>query len=668
MLLDRATAVVSAAASLSETERPPAEAPLIIVGAGPVGVRCAQELLRRGYPGQIQLFGDEPWAPYDRVRLSALLAGEVDLAGIATPLGGAADRRLSSQLGCRVSRIDPLERCIEDAQGRRFAYSRLILATGSRAHVPEVPGAMLPGVFVFRDLGDTAALLARTARSRHCLVVGGGLLGLEAARALQRGHTRVTLVQQAPRLMNRQLDETAGELLLRQVRALGIEVLLGAGLGAVLGDGRVSGVRLRDGRELACDTVLLATGIRPNVELALAAQLRVGSGIVVDDELRTSQVDIHAIGECAEHRGLTYGLVAPGFEQAAVLAARLTGGTALYRGSLQATQLKVAGLPVFSAGEVVEPLKRINQRECSYYDARLGSYRKLLVHRGQLRGALAVGECAESRRWLDALQLGRRISPWMLWRFRREGRLWPADSEQVGQWPAATTVCQCMGVSRGQLSTCLAAGAADLADLGRETGAGTVCGGCRPLLHDLLGSSAPRQAEHGAGGLLLGGALALLAPLALALLPAFSAPISVSQVGLSALWEDGFWRQVSGFSLLGLALVGLLMALRKRLPKLALGAFSAWRLLHVALGALALGVLVLHTGLDGGANLNRWLLFDFLLLLAVGGLTSVWLAVAHRLPAAWARRGRRLLLWGHIIAVWPWPALLGLHVLSVYYF
>ncbi|MEX6501516.1 FAD-dependent oxidoreductase [Pseudomonas zhanjiangensis] len=666
MLLDRATVVVPPLASSTEAAQPLAEAPLVIVGAGPVGVRCAQELLRRGFPGRILLFGDEPWVPYDRVRLSALLAGEIRLDAIATPL--ADDGRLISHLGCRISRIDPASNYLEDSQGRGFCYSRLILATGSRAHVPEVGGARLPGVFVFRDLGDTAALLARTARSRHCVVVGGGLLGLEAARALQRGHTRVTLVHQAPRLMNRQLDAPGAEVLLRQVRALGVEVLLGAGLGAVLGDERVTGVRLRDGRELNCDTVLLATGIRPNIDLALAAQLRVGQGIVVDDELCTSQANIHAIGECAEHRGLTYGLVAPGFEQAAVLAARLTGEQALYRGSLQATQLKVAGLPVFSAGEAVEPLGRIRQREIQFSDPQRGAYRKLLVHRGRLRGALAVGECAESLRWLDALQHGRRITPWMLWRFRREGRLWPAASEQVAAWPTSTTVCQCMDVSRGQLSACIAAGAADLAALGRQSGAGTVCGGCKPLLHNLLGSAARRQPERAAAGLIAGAGLALLAILLMAMLPAFAAPTSVLQAGLSWLWQDGFWRQLSGFSLLGLALLGLLMSLRKRLPRLPLGAFALWRVLHVLLGAASLGLLALHTGLDGGQNLNRWLLVDFLLLVALGALAALLLAIEHRLPAALARHGRRGLLWAHILAVWPWPALLAVHVLSVYYF
>lgn len=660
MLLDRVTAIASRASPVAL----PAVAPLIIVGAGPVGVRCALELLRRGYPEQILLFGDEPWAPYDRVRLSALLAGEVDLEAITTP---GLEGQLSRHLGCRISRIEPEAKYVEDAQGQCFPYSRLILATGSRAHIPEVPGVALPGVFVFRDLGDTVALLARTARSRHCVVVGGGLLGLEAARAMQRGHTQVTLVQQAPRLMNRQLDESAAELLRHRVQDLGIEVLLGAGLGAVLGADRVSGVRLRDGRELACDTVLLATGIHPNIELALAAQLRVGRGIVVDDQLLTSRADIHAIGECAEHRGLTYGLVAPGFEQAAVLAARLTGEAAHYRGSLQATQLKVAGLPVFSAGEVVEPLGRIRQREYRYADAQ-GGYRKLLVHRGRLLGALAVGECAESRRWLDALQQGRRIGPSMLWRFRREGRLWSAASEQVGQWPATTVVCQCMGVERGRLSACIAAGATDIAALGEQCGAGTVCGGCKPLLQNLLGDSAPRQAERGAAGLALGGGLALTAALAFTQLPAFAAPASVAQAGFSWLWQDGFWRQFSGFSLLALALLGLLMSLRKRLPKLPLGAFANWRLLHVTLGVLALALLVLHTGLDGGQNLNRWLLADFLLLLAVGGLASALLAAEHRLPPSLARRARQLLVWGHIVAVWPWPALLAVHVLTVYYF
>ena len=181
-------------------------------------------------------------------------------------------------------------------------------------------------------------------------------------------------------------------------------------------------------------------------------------------------------------------------------------------------------------------------------------------------------------------------------------------------------------------------------------------------------TGAPRQAERGAAGLALGGGLALTAALAFTQLPAFAAPASVAQAGFSWLWQDGFWRQFSGFSLLALALLGLLMSLRKRLPKLPLGAFANWRLLHVTLGVLALALLVLHTGLDGGQNLNRWLLADFLLLLAVGGLASALLAAEHRLPPSLARRARQLLVWGHIVAVWPWPALLAVHVLTVYYF
>ncbi|SDG55956.1 nitrite reductase (NADH) large subunit [Pseudomonas benzenivorans] len=664
MLIDPGNAEIIPVAPL----RASAAAPLAIIGAGPVGVRCARELLQRGYPGEILLFGDEPWAPYDRVRLSALLAGDTDLDGIVVPLPVSAPARLHSHLGCRIVRIEPADKYLEDAQGQRYRYSQLILATGSRAHLPSVAGIELPGVFVFRDLKDTAALLARTVRSRHCVVVGGGLLGLEAARGLQRSHTRVTLVQQAPRLMNRQLDEAAGALLRLQVEALGIEVLTGSGLAAVLGERQVTGVRLRDGREIACDTLLLATGITPNVQLALAAQLRVGRGIQVDDQLRTSQPEIFAIGECAEHRGLIYGLVAPGYEQACVLASSLSGTPAEYRGSLQATALKVAGLPVFSAGEVVDPLRRPQQRELHFRDPARGLYRKLVVQRGRLLGALAVGECQESRRWLDALEQGRPISALMLWRFRREGRLWPEDQQRVAQWPAQSTVCQCMGVSRGQLSACIAAGAGTLAGLAEQCGAGSVCGGCQPLLHNLLGDSGPRAAVGGARALAAGGLLALLLCLAFLYLPPFAAPTSVLDEGVSALWQDGLLRQLSGFGLLGLVLLGLLMSLRKRLPRLALGSFGGWRLLHVLLGAGLPLLLAAHTGLDGGDNLNRWLLLDFLLLLGLGALAALLLAGEHRLSPALARRSRRLLLWAHILAVWPWPALLAVHVLSVYYF
>lgn len=661
----------SAAAPGDMTADPGAEAaaPLIIVGNGPVGVRFAQELLLRGFSQPVLMFGAEPWAPYNRIQLSALLAGDIRLDGIANPVRRADDARLVEHLHCAVTAIDPIQHRVLDAAGRWHRYAQLVLAVGSRAHVPAIEGVDKDGVFTFRNLRDTETLLARTARSRHTVVAGGGLLGLEAARALQRGRTRVTVVQQGQHLLNRQLDERGAALLRRYVEQLGIEVRTGAGLGAVLGDTRVSGVALRDGSRIDCDTVLFATGIKPNIELARQSWIKVNTGIVVDDGLQTSTADIYAIGECAEHNGNTYGLIAPGYEQAAALADRLCGGGARYAGSIAAAQLKVVGQPVFSAGEAVDLVWRPRQREYRWQDREGGRYRKLVLQRGQLIGAVAVGECDQSRRLQEAVQNRRRLRWWELLRFRYRGDCWPAASaEQVALWPAATLVCQCMGVNRGRLSECIERGCASAAQLTQQTGAGSVCGSCRPLLQNLLGSGRAEPARDATPLWMAGTAAALLILLWCAI-PAQQVADTV-QGGwrFEQLWNDGLMKQISGFTLLGAGLLGLILSLRKRVRRFKWGAYTGWRVLHLMLGLVCAAVLMVHTGFHGGGNFNRLLLVDFIAVMALGAVAGVTVGIEHQLQPAQARVLRSTLLWGHILAVWPLPVLLLFHVLTVYYF
>jgi nitrite reductase (NADH) large subunit len=646
------------------------DAPIIIVGTGPVGIRCAEELLSRGYRGRIVMFGDEPWQPYNRIKLSSLLAGDIRIEAIANNVRFAAGGRLVQHLSCAVKALFPEDKTVLDASGNLHRYAKLILAVGSRAHVPDISGVDKAGVFTFRDLRDTESLLARTMRCQRVVVVGGGLLGLEGARALQRGHTDVTLVQQAPRLLNRQLDDEGAHLLRKRVEALGITVRTGSGLGAILGDSRVKAAQLRDGTELPCDTLLLATGISPNVELARRAWIKVRNGILVDDQLQTSAPDVYAIGECAEHRGQTYGLVTPGYEQAAVLAEVLTGGSARYQGSVSLAQLKVVGEAVFSLGDAAEPPPEPRQREIIYRDPEQAIYRKVVVRKGCFSAALAVGEFPESRRLQEAVQSRRTLHWWEEWRFRRTGRFWSEGSmADVAQWPADAIVCQCMGVSRGRLSEALGAGCSSVESISARTGAGTVCGGCKPLLQNLSGDKAAATAAPDALPLWVGSTLGCLLFLAWSLLPPLQVPASVqSGFSLAALWNDSLFKQISGFTLVGLTAIGLLMSLRKRLPRIRWGTFSNWRTLHVLLGVLCLLLLILHTGLNLGANLNFLLILNFLALTTLGAVAGLILGQEHRLRPATSRRLRSLMLWSHIVAAWPFPVLLGFHVLSVYYF
>ena len=641
------------------------DSPIVIVGAGPVGVRMAVELAQTLATAPVLVYGDEPWQPYNRVRLSALLAGEDGWAdfteGLSLPV--TVERRF----GCRVTAIDPASGTLRDETGTAQAWSKLILATGSRPHVPDIPGVGLKGVFTFRGLADAEALQARLASSRRIAVVGGGLLGLETARALKRYRTDIVVVEHHPRLMPNQLDDAASARLSAHIAASGIEVVLDDGPMAILGDLRVEGLRLRSGAVLACDTVVFAAGIRPNIELARDAGLAFQRGILVDDQLRTSAPDIYAIGECAQHRDQVYGLAAPGFEQAAVAARVIAGETASYAGSLSATRLKVARWPVFSMGEVgawqTPDLSRVTVYEQN------GVYRKLVVRRGHLIGALALGEWDALPRIQEAVQHQRRIWPWQLAHFRRQGDLWAAEARQVSAWPAEATVCNCTGVTRGQLSLAIAGGCASVSALTAKTGACGVCGSCKPLLEGLLGDAVPREAMPLARRVLWLAGLALL----LALL--FAQPLDVPYVWRETLafhWDD-LWRnslakQISGFSLLALAVLLAVIGLRKRWKRFSLWAFFQWRWLHTALGGVALLVLGLHTGGRTGDGLNQWLALTMLGATFTGIGLALFLSREHAIARDQGAMLRPVLQWLHWLLLWPLPVLLGFHIFKTYYY
>jgi len=648
---------------------PAGDDPIVIVGAGPVGVRCAEELLRHEPARPIVLYGDEPWEPYQRVRLSSLLVGEIDWSGIDNRPRLPMEHRVVQRYHCAVTAIDRARKEVRDATGRTQRYSRLVLATGSRPYVPSIPGVDRTGVYTFRDLNDVQRLLARSVRTRRTVVLGGGLLGIEAARALTRHATSVTLVQHAPRLMNRQLDDVAARYLQCHVESLGIRVVLNDSVRETIGDSAITAVQLLSGLTLECDTLVLATGIQANSGLALAAGLSIGRGVRVDDQLRTSDENIYAIGECAEHRGQVVGLVAPGLEQAAVAAHVLSGGAARYEGSVAATHLKVVDLPVFSVGETGDDENPVEDDVLVFVREHDGVYRKLILRHGRIVGAIAIGEFPEASVLQEAVTHRRRVGPIARLRFRRVGRVWSeAGADSVAYWPAAATVCNCVAISRGRLSEVIASGCASVECLGERTGAGRVCGSCKPLLAELAGTQSAPNVVPGRAAL-LGSTFATVLLLIAFLWPGGIAPASTVQAGAwpEKLWTDGTWKQVTGYSLLGLGLIGLLLSLRKRWSRFKTGDFGWWRVMHVVLGLGALAVLVAHTGLHSGMNFNFYLLASFLALTKLGSLSSVVVALEAR-PTRASRRWKQLATWAHILLVWPVPALLTFHVLSVYYF
>jgi nitrite reductase (NADH) large subunit len=646
------------------------EAPVVIVGAGPAGVRTAQELIQRAPDCAVMLFGDERWQPYNRVRLTPLMVGDIGLADVYFPRLNGADGRAIEPLQRRIVAIDRAARTVTDIRGETHRYSRLVLATGSRPHVPSIPGIAQANVFTFRDLDDVEKLMARVTSSRRTVVIGGGLLGLEAARGLHRRRVETVVIEHERHLMPRQLDDKAGALLAQHVCALGIEVETGDGIREILGDGRVTGVRLGSGQTIACDTVVVCTGIRPNIRLAQDAGLAVGRGIRVDDHMRTSDPLIYAVGECAEHRDKIYGLVAPGLEQAAVAAHTVLGGVSQYAGSTAATRLKVVGVPVFNIGAVDEAEQRPEFTSAEHENTAEGTYRRLILDHGRLVGAIAIGEWTDLNRVQEAVVARRRIYPWQLRRFRRHGALWPAaSSASVRHWPATAIVCNCTGVTRGVLSDAMAAGCMTHADLQQRTGASTVCGSCRPLLFDLLGAPATAATTKGWKTLAVLSALSLL----IALVIAFASPVPYrdtvqAKIQIDLLWTDGTFKQISGFTLLALSLVALLLSLRKRLKCFSFGAFGSWRIVHAGLGLATLAALFVHTGMNLGRSLNFSVMATFLAIVFAGTLSGATAALEHKLANGKGLALRRWTTWIHIVAFWPLLILLGFHILTVYYF
>jgi nitrite reductase (NADH) large subunit len=377
--------------------------PLVVVGNGMAAARLVEELTKTAQGRYaIAVIGDEPRLAYNRVLLSSVLAGETASHDIELkPASWWRDRGVTLKYGSLATEVDVGRRELKIAHEESIAFSKLVLATGSTPLRLNVPGADLAGVHTFRDSRDVDLLLSLAAQKKRVVVVGGGLLGLEAAYGLAKAGASVTLIHLMDRLMERQLDLPAARLLKSLVERKGIEVLLNADTARIDGETRVEGIELVDGRRIDADAVIFAAGIRPNIALAKDAGISVNRGIVVDDCLQTGAPDIFALGECAEHRGVCYGLVEPAYEQARALARHLAGKAAAYRGSVVTTNLKVSGVSVFSAGDFAGAE---GGETIVLSDTAAGTYKKLVIADGRLTGAVLVGDAGDALWYLELIR------------------------------------------------------------------------------------------------------------------------------------------------------------------------------------------------------------------------------------------------------------------------
>jgi len=480
---------------------------LVVVGNGMAGIRAVEEILSRNGSElfDITVFGDEPYGNYNRIMLSNVLAGADDTEEIyLNPLDWYVDNEIDLRAGVRVVKIDRFARVVFADDGTSMHYDRLILATGSRSFFPPMDGmwaddkTLTEGVFGFRSLDDCAAMIDYAATKTKAVVIGGGLLGLEAARGLQNRGLAVDVVHAPPTLMNAQLDDAGGAILQRSVENIGIGVLTEKRTKSVLNqDGSVSGLTFADGSEIACDMIVVSAGIRPNVGLAQRAGLTVERAIVVDDHMRSIDDDnVYVVGECAQHRGQVYGLVAPLWEQAAVLADHLTDAnrTAAYHGSRTATKLKVAGVDVAAMG--LKGPEHPDDEFVQFSEPKHGIYKTIVVRDGKLVGATLIGDVRKVAFLMQAFDRGLPLPEERISLMFDIGT--PDVEVGVAELAGDAQVCNCNGVSKSALVACVNNGEKSVAGVMAATRAGKGCGSCKSLVTQIVEWAAGGDVEEDA--------------------------------------------------------------------------------------------------------------------------------------------------------------------------
>ncbi len=466
---------------------------LVVIGNGMAGARAVEEILARGGADQfeITMFGDEPYGNYNRILLSEVLNGSHDAADIfLNPLGWYADNGVKLHAGVRVEKIERRARQVVGENGLTEPYDQLIIATGSVPFIPPIEGLYgadgryKPGIFVFRSLDDCNRITEYAMDKRAGAVIGGGLLGLEAARGLQNFSLAVHVIQRGNALMSQQLDSPAAAILRTTLEQLGIAVHVDKNTSHVIGDDRVEGLQFADGNKLECDLIVIAAGIKANSALAARAGLAVERGIVVDNHLRTDDPRIFAVGECVQHRGQVYGLVAPLWEQAKVLADQLTGSNpdSAYHGSKIATKLKVMGVEVASMG-IIDPAHE-GDEVVQFTEAKKGTYKKLIIRDGRLVGSILLGDISKAPYLTQAYERNTPVPEERLSLLFDIGA--PSEAASVESMPGGMQVCNCNGVTKDKISVCVKQGKRSLKTVMESTRAGMGCGACKALVSQVI--------------------------------------------------------------------------------------------------------------------------------------------------------------------------------------
>ncbi|MDQ8737187.1 nitrite reductase large subunit NirB [Paenibacillus sp. LHD-38] len=460
---------------------------LVLIGNGMAGVNCIEQILKL-VPNRydITIFGSEPHPNYNRIMLSSVLAGDADMNDIViNSWDWYRENNIILHAGHTVSNIDTKRKIVSTESGIKVPYDDVIIATGSLPFMLPLPGADKKGVIAFRDIKDCETMMETAKKYKKAVVIGGGLLGLEAARGLLNLNMEVSVIHSNKILMNRQLDETAGIMLQKELQEQGMKFLLGKHTEKILGKERVTGLRFTDGSEELADLLVMAVGIKPNMAMAKKSGIEVNRGILVNDFMETNIPNVYSVGECVEHRGISYGLVAPLYEQAAVLAKKLAGlETDGYHGSVVSTKLKVSGVDVFSAGQYLDD---VDTRAVRVQDEFGGVYKKVVIRGGKVVGSVLFGDISDGARLFSMIRSGEDVTGKEKEILLGSGGSAPSNADLIASMSDDEIVCGCNGVSKGAVVTAInEKGCTSVNDIKACTKASASCGGCKPLIADVL--------------------------------------------------------------------------------------------------------------------------------------------------------------------------------------
>lgn len=644
--------------------------PIIVVGGGMAAWRFVDQLVSLGVTRRhrVEIIGEEKSLPYDRVHLGRVFEGSPYSSLELRSRGWYEDNDIRVHTCKKIVSIDRERRRILDANGVSMSYGTLALATGSSPRLPEIEGITCKNVFVYRTFEDVEKIQRALASADRALVVGGGLLGIEAADLFHAKGVETTIVQAANALLCRQLNEEASGYLLKAVAQHGIQTRLQTRTQSIREENGRLKVEFDRGAPLAVDLVVIAAGVTPRDELARDCGLAVGGhgGILVDDELRTEDSSIFAIGECASYRGASYGLVAPCYAMADCLARNFAGRHGRFEGADMSCRLKTIGVEVSVFGDYL-------QEGVDYIYRSETEYRSLVVRSGHVIGGTVVGAYSGTNRIERAVRERMSVSERVCMKFARTGEFELGGAEaSIALWPESAIVCNCVNVTCGTIRSALNSGCADLQSVQTSTGAGTVCGSCVGQISEFLGMD-PAETSDFAG---LKGAVwvwrvslvAMVVAIALIALPGAPAAESVEDAyyQLSQIWSSSLSKQISGYTLVGLSIAALGLSARKRLRKFSVGNYGYWRAAHTILGTGTLIGLIAHTGFHSGSNLNFWLFVCFLSLNLAGVATAMIVSKSERFSDVIGRRIRRWATLAHIALFAPYPVLVGIHIAKFY--